>query len=131
MSDVYYFFAYLTHKSMNPNFCNLTTDYQHGENKCAGHFVSAKRLMNFKINLLNYRGLRGCYIKFFSRQWMSPKWHPPTLSKTKWYEFENSKPNKNIKNKIIDRIWSFDMIWWWHNKMVVAQYIGGTYVKTK
>ena len=21
---VYYFFAYLTHKSMNPNFCNLT-----------------------------------------------------------------------------------------------------------
>lgn len=40
---------------------------------------------------------------------MSPKWHAPILSKTNWYEFENSK---TTKNKIIDPVWNFryDMV---------------------
>ena len=60
---------------------------------CRTQNSAHEKIMNFRIRLLNYKGFNKV---------IYPKWHAPTLSKTNWFELENSE---TIKNKIIISIW--------------------------
>ena len=92
-----------TNKSIYPNFCNLT-DQWHSESKIRYNkqntqitgLFSAHLEINFTIYLITRDWKRWCntrhkviyntrfHKKFFSSQYMSSKWHAPTLDKTNW-----------------------------------------------